>query len=143
MSFLNNLNPKSNTELWFINFKLKCSHLVARKIKKKFILIYIYIFFLLFSFLTGLIFRPDRDSKMGEENYFLPHVKQQKIYKYITNTEILPLLSTCWIPCYSFEKVLFGWHSNNFKRLSVQEGEDICMPMTDSCWYMAETNTIL
>ena len=70
---------------------------------------------------------------MGEENYFLPHVKQQKIYKYITNTEMLPLLSTCWIPCYSFEKVLFGWHSNNFKRLSVQEGEDICMPMTDSC----------
>ena len=25
----------------------------------------------------------------------------------------------------------------------VQEGGDICIPMTDSCWCMAETNTIL
>ena len=25
----------------------------------------------------------------------------------------------------------------------VQEGGDICVPMADSCWYMAETNTIL
>ena len=24
----------------------------------------------------------------------------------------------------------------------VQEGEDICAPMTDSCWHMAETITI-
>ena len=23
------------------------------------------------------------------------------------------------------------------------QGGDICIPMTDSCWYMAETNTIL
>ena len=25
----------------------------------------------------------------------------------------------------------------------VQEGENICIPMADSCWYMAETNKIL
>ena len=25
----------------------------------------------------------------------------------------------------------------------VQEGGDICVPMADSCWYMAETNMIL
>ena len=27
--------------------------------------------------------------------------------------------------------------------MEVQEGGDICIPMADSCWYMAETNTIL
>ena len=41
---------------------------------------------------------------MGEENYLFHHVKQQKIYKYITNTEMLSLLSTGWIPSYPFEK---------------------------------------
>ena len=25
----------------------------------------------------------------------------------------------------------------------VQDGGDICVPMADSCWYMAETNMIL
>ena len=25
----------------------------------------------------------------------------------------------------------------------VQEGEDICIPVADSCYWMAETNTIL
>ena len=25
----------------------------------------------------------------------------------------------------------------------VQEGGDICIPVADSCWYMAETNAIL
>ena len=25
----------------------------------------------------------------------------------------------------------------------VQEGEGICIPMADSCWYMAETNIML
>ena len=25
----------------------------------------------------------------------------------------------------------------------VQEGGDICIPVADSCWYMAETSTIL
>ena len=26
---------------------------------------------------------------------------------------------------------------------STEKGVDICIPMADSCWYMAETNTIL
>ena len=27
--------------------------------------------------------------------------------------------------------------------MEVQEGGDICIPMADSCWCLAETNTIL
>ena len=27
--------------------------------------------------------------------------------------------------------------------MGIQEGEDICIPVADSCWCMAETNTIL
>ena len=37
---------------------------------------------------------------------------------------------------------LEGWDGVGGGR-EVQEGADILMPMTDSCGYMAETNTIL
>ena len=37
---------------------------------------------------------------------------------------------------------LEGWDGVGGGR-QVQEGDDICMLMTDSCWYMAEANTIL
>ena len=35
-----------------------------------------------------------------------------------------------------------GWDGVGGGR-ELQEGGDICIFMTDSCWYMAETNTIL
>ena len=35
-----------------------------------------------------------------------------------------------------------GWDGVEGER-EVQEGGDICIPMTDSCWYTAETNMIL
>ena len=35
-----------------------------------------------------------------------------------------------------------GWDGVGDGR-EVQEGEDICIPMSDWCWCMAETNTIL
>ena len=36
---------------------------------------------------------------------------------------------------------LEGWHGDGGGRWS-QEGGDICIPMADSCQYMAETNTM-
>ena len=35
-----------------------------------------------------------------------------------------------------------GWDAVGGER-EAQEGEDICIPMADSCWCMAEINTIL
>ena len=37
---------------------------------------------------------------------------------------------------------LDGWDGVGGRR-EVQEGGDICIPMADSRWWMAETNTIL
>ena len=37
---------------------------------------------------------------------------------------------------------LEGWDGEGGGR-EVPEGGDICIPMADSCWYMAETNTKL
>ena len=37
---------------------------------------------------------------------------------------------------------LEGWDGEGGGR-EVQEGGDICIPMADSCWCVAETNTIL
>ena len=34
-----------------------------------------------------------------------------------------------------------GWAGMGDGR-EVQEGGDICIPMADSCWYVAESNTI-
>ena len=41
-----------------------------------------------------------------------------------------------------FTEALEGWDGVGGGR-EVQEGGDICIPVADSCWYMAETNTIL
>ena len=35
-----------------------------------------------------------------------------------------------------------GWDGVGTEK-EVQEGGDVCIPSVDSCWYMAETNTIL
>ena len=37
---------------------------------------------------------------------------------------------------------LEGWDGVRDEK-EVQEGEDICIPMADSCWCMAETITLL
>ena len=37
---------------------------------------------------------------------------------------------------------LVGWDGEGDGR-EVQKGEDICIPMADSCWCVAETSTIL
>ena len=37
---------------------------------------------------------------------------------------------------------LEGWDGEGDGR-EVQEGGDICIPMADSCWYLAENNKIL
>ena len=37
---------------------------------------------------------------------------------------------------------LEGWDEEGGGK-EVSEGEDICIPMADSCWCLAETNTIL
>ena len=37
---------------------------------------------------------------------------------------------------------LEGWDGEGDGR-EIQEGEDICTPMADSCWCLAESNTIL
>ena len=38
--------------------------------------------------------------------------------------------------------IIEGWDGEEGGR-EVQEEGDICIPMTDSCWRLAETNTIL
>ena len=38
--------------------------------------------------------------------------------------------------------IVEGWNGVGDGR-EVQEGGDICIPMADPCWCMAETNTIL
>ena len=38
---------------------------------------------------------------------------------------------------------LEGWSGGSGGGREVQGGGGKCMPMADSCWYMAETNTIL
>ena len=37
---------------------------------------------------------------------------------------------------------LEGWDEEEYGR-EIQKGVDICTPMADSCWCLAETNTIL
>ena len=37
---------------------------------------------------------------------------------------------------------LKGWGEEGGRR-KIQEGGDICIPMANSCCYMAETNTVL
>ena len=37
---------------------------------------------------------------------------------------------------------LEGWDGVGTGK-EIQEGRDVCLPVADSCWYMAETNTIL
>ena len=46
--------------------------------------------------------------------------------------------SSNWVICDNLE----GWGGVGGGR-EIQEGGDVCIPMTDSCCCMAETNTIL
>ena len=40
-----------------------------------------------------------------------------------------------------WQPIRVGWDGGDGRE--VQHGGDLCIPMAGSCWYMAETNTIL
>ena len=65
------------------------------------------------------------------ETYTLPHVKQIASGNLLYDTG-----SSNLVLCDNLEDRVGGGRE-------VQEGGDICMPMADSCSYMAEVNKIL
>ena len=67
------------------------------------------------------------------ETYTLPYVKLDTQWKFAVWCRELKS-SAVWQP----KGVGWVWGGRE-----VQEGGDIHIPVTDSCWYMAETNTIL
>ena len=72
--------------------------------------------------------------KSSTETYTLSYAKQT------TSGNLLYILGRSnTVLCDNLE----GWDEEGGGREDVQKGKDICIPMADSCWCMAETNTIL
>ena len=67
------------------------------------------------------------------ETYTLPYVKLDSLWKFAVWLKKLRS-GALWQPS--------RWDGVGGGR-EAQEGGDICLSRADSCWYMAETNTIL
>ena len=88
---------------------------------------------------------PTPSQRMKTRGIKNSHTRIQEFRSQISNLQMFGTFSLKWLQCTELKPSapwLFGGRDRVGGGKEVQEGGDICMPTADSCWCLAETNTI-